>query len=56
MNLHGDYHYEYWSEVKSLINYLKGNINKMPDNISPNMKDPCDAVTTYINNIQNEQF
>jgi hypothetical protein len=56
MNLHGDYHYEYWSEVKSLINYLKGNINKMPDNISPNMKDPCDTVTTYINNIQNEQF
>ena len=56
MNLHGDYHYEYWSEVKSLINYLKGNINKMPDNISPNMIDPCDAVTTYISNIKNEQF
>lgn len=56
MNLYEDYHYEYWSEVKSLIEYLKGNTNNMPTNISPNIKDPCDNITTYYNNIQNEQF
>ena len=56
MNLYEDYHYEYWSEVKSLIEYLKGNNNNMPTNISPNIKDPCDNITTYYNNIQNEQF
>ena len=56
INLYGDYHYEYWSEAKSLIEYLKGNINKMPDNMSPNITDPCDNITTYYDNIKNEQF
>jgi tagatose-1,6-bisphosphate aldolase non-catalytic subunit AgaZ/GatZ len=42
--------------AKSLIEYLKGNTNKMPENISPNITDPCDNITTYYNNIQNEQF
>ena len=40
----------------SSFDRLKGNINKMPDNMSPNITDPCDNITTYYNNIQNEQF
>ena len=56
LNLYENYHYEYWSETKSLVEYLKKNKSEMPNNISPNIKDPCDNVTTYYNNIQNEQF
>jgi hypothetical protein len=56
MKLYENYHFEYWSEVHSLIDYLKGKINEMPINVSPNIKDPCDNITTYYNNIQNEQF
>jgi len=56
MKLYENYHYEYWSEVNHLLDYLKGKIDKMPDNISPKIKDPCDNITTYYNNIKNEQF
>jgi hypothetical protein len=56
MKKYENYHYEYWSEVNELIEYLKGNTNKMPDNMAPNITDPCDSITTYYNNIKDEQF
>jgi hypothetical protein len=50
------YHYEYWSEVKSLIKYLKKELNEMPDNVAPKMIDPADQITTYYKIIEDEQF
>ena len=50
------YHYEYWSEVKSLTKYLKKELNEMPDNIAPKMIDPADQTTTYYKIIEDEQF
>jgi len=50
------YHFEYWTELKSLIKYLKKELNEMPDNVSPKMIDPADQVTTYYKNIADEQF
>ena len=50
------YHYEYWSEVKDLIKYLKKELNEMPNNIAPKMVDPADQTTTYYKSIEDEQF
>jgi hypothetical protein len=50
------YHYEYWSEVKSLIKYLKKELNEMPNNVAPKMIDPADQITTYYKIIEDEQF
>jgi hypothetical protein len=46
--LYSNYHYEYWCETNALISYLKKEINEMPVNTSPNIKDPCDSVTSFM--------
>lgn len=38
--MYGDYEHEYWTDVASLIAYLKKNRSLMPDSVAPNRPNP----------------